>query len=179
MRKPIPSLNPRQIRKFRELMRSAPGAEHPGDAGRRAEFEFHKWQLVHKIIHDHPFHVKTNQPRADQWREALNVIRDLDEMELIDWVLLQIEVAENLARGIQDMRPRKGGQCHPLLLEYTGNRKRHALAVLHFARDGEKEGLYTVNSSWHSKTETLLPETPRKAERHCGGHEGVPWDIPE
>jgi len=179
MRRPVASLNRQQIRKFRVLMQSAPGTQNQDDAGARAEFEFHKWQLIHKIIHDSPFRVKTNCSRADQWRETLDIIRDIDEMELIDWVLLQIEVAENLARGIQDMRPRKGGQCHPLLLEYTGNRKRHALAVLHFARDGEKEGLYTVNSGWHSKTEKLLRETSGTSRRHCGGHEGVPWDIPE
>jgi hypothetical protein len=160
-------------------MQFAPGVDTRGDTRARAEFEFHKWQLIHKIIHDHPFRVKSSQPRADQWRDVLAIIRDIDEMELIDWVLLQIEVAENLAKGVQDMRPRKNGPCHPLLLEYTGNRKRHALAVLHFARDGEKEGLYTVNSSWHSKTEKLLPKSAGRAERECGGHEGVPWNVPE
>ncbi len=179
MRKPVRALNRRQILKIRELLDTEHDVESRGKPLERAEFRFHKWQFIHKTIHDHPFSVRMNQPRAEQWREALNIIRDIGEMELIDWVLLQVEVAQNLSNGIQDMRPRKGGQCHPLLLEYTGNRKRHALAVLHFAREGEKEGLYTVNSNWHSRTEHILKNKTGCQGRGNGGHEDMPWDVPE
>ena len=54
------------------------------------------------------------------------------------------------------MRPRKNGPCQPLILEYVGNRKRKALAVLHFAKDAEQFGCYRVNSSWHSRTAEIL-----------------------
>ena len=40
------------------------------------------------------------------------------------------------------MRPRKNGPCHGLLLEYAANRKRKALAVLHFAKAGADMGHY-------------------------------------
>ncbi|MCC2113228.1 MAG: hypothetical protein KDJ16_14430 [Hyphomicrobiales bacterium] len=135
-------------------LQDGPG-ESFADLGRR-EIEFQKWQLIHKWIHGRPFRTREHLPRSRQWREALDHVRDLRDQELIDWVLLQAEVAGNLERGIQDLRPRKNGPCHPLILEYVANRKRKALAVLHFARAAEEEGCYQVNSDFHARTATIL-----------------------
>ena len=65
-----------------------------------------KWRLIHKHVHDHPFPTNRRLGRAEQWRAA-----------------------DNLERGVQDMRPRKNGSCHALLMDYIGDRKRQAMAV--------------------------------------------------
>ncbi len=102
-------------------------------------------------------------------------MRALGEIELLDWALLQAEIAENLARGIRDMRPRKNGPCHCLLLEYVANRKRKALAVLRFAKASEEEGVYRVNSDFHARTREILGGVPEEPDPDSGGHEAVPW----
>lgn len=145
----------------------------------RVALRFEKWRRIHKFVHAHPFDVSRTALRSDQWREALTHVRDLDEIELIDWVLLQAEVADNLQKGIQDMRPRKNGPCHHVLMEYVANRKRHARAVLKFAEDGAENGLFTLNSNLHARTQSILGTEPRHNERTSGGHEGIPWDVPE
>lgn len=95
----------------------------------KSRLQLEKWRLIHKHVHDNPFPTNARLSRADQWRAALDRIRDMGDMDLLDWVLLQIEVAGNLERGVQDMRPRKGGPCHGLLMEFIRDRKRKALAV--------------------------------------------------
>ena len=47
--------------------------------------------------------------QGTQWREAAIHIRQLGEIEMLDWVLSQAEVAGNLEHRVQDMQPRKGG----------------------------------------------------------------------
>ena len=145
----------------------------------RMALRFEKWRRIHKFVHAHPFDVSRHRLRAEQWRAVLAHIRDLEEIELIDWVLLQADVADNLHKGIQDMRPRKNGPCHHVMLEYVANRKRHARAVLQFAEDGTENGLYTVNSSWHARTQSILGRQPGYDDRTSGGHEGIPWDVPD
>ena len=132
-------------------------------------------------MHQHPFTTAARQPRSAQWREAADRVRDLGEIEVLDWTLQQAEIADNLERAIQDLRPRKNGPCHALVLEYVANRKRKALAVLRFAKDGETEGLYKVNSAFHAKTHDILGEDEDDGgdEDGGGGHEGVPWTEPE
>jgi len=141
----------------------------------RQEIEFEKWRLIHKYIHSHPFRTRGHLERSRQWREAANEIRDLGEIELLDWALLQVEVARNLERGIQDMRPRKNGPCHPLVLEYLANRKRKALAVLHFARAGEVGGLHSVNSAHHGHSADILRKQYPEEDDATVSHEDVPW----
>ncbi len=147
----------------------------------RQGLEFEKWRLIHKQVHQHPFTLAARLTRAAQWREAANRIRDLGEIELLDWTLQQAEIADNLARGIQDLRPRKNGPCHTLVLEYVANRKRKALAVLHFAKAGEDDGLYRVDSTSHARTQDILGGDAAEDDGGGGGgggHEGVPWTEP-
>ncbi len=142
----------------------------------RQELEFEKWRLIHKQVHQHPFTLPARLARSAQWREAANRIRELGEIELLDWTLQQAEIADNLERGIQDLRPRKNGPCHALVLEYVANRKRKALAVLRFAKAGADGGLYQVDSASHARTRDIL--SADAGEDDGGGHEGVPWTEP-
>jgi hypothetical protein len=162
-------------------LEGTPGDSEPGDSEddtlARQQLEFEKWRLIHKQVHQHPFTLPARLKRATQWREAANRIRDLGEVGLLDWTLQQAEIADNLERGIQDLRPRKNGPCHALVLEYVANRKRKALAVLRFARAGKDGGVYKVNSAFHARTRDILGGDA--AEEDGGGHEGVPWTEPD
>jgi hypothetical protein len=142
---------------------------------RRATFE--KWRLLHEWIRRHPHQDRPLARRSDVWREALERLRPLRDPELIDWLALQIEVAANLEKGVQDMRPRDPGPTWLVTLEYVANRKRKALAVLHWAEAARKEGCYTVDSDWRASSAALLGGEPTIAARGEGGHEGVPFIV--
>ncbi len=95
----------------------------------KCELEFRKWRHIHKLVHGDPFPTNATLARSDQWRRVVDYARKIGEIEVLDWVLEQVEVARHLEQGIQDLRPRKNGPCHCLLLEYVSNRKRKAHAI--------------------------------------------------
>ena len=100
----------------------------------QAEAAFRKWRILHKYVRHRPFHPDPAAARAEQWRAVGGWLdENLGDPEVAAWVGEQADIADNLARGIRDMRPRKDGPCHCLLLEYVGNRKRKANAVYRFA----------------------------------------------
>ncbi len=100
----------------------------------KSKVEFEKWRIIHKLVHRTPIDPDSTLPRAGQWRAMYGYFRDLaGEPDTLAWIAQQVEIAEHIAAGIQDLRPRKNGPCHPLLLEFVGNRKRKALAVYRFA----------------------------------------------
>jgi hypothetical protein len=142
---------------------------------RRAAFQ--KWRLLHEWTRRHPYRDRPVARRSDAWREALDRFRPLRDPELIDWLALQIEVAANLEKGVQDMRPRDPGPTWIVALEYVANRKRKALAVLHWAEAASRDGCYTVDSAWHARSAAILGGEPTVAQRGDGGHEGVPFII--
>jgi len=127
--------------------------ENDPDYGRlgeaaRADLQLRKWRSIHKYLHDNPFHVREALPRQEQWRRVLAHLKDATaDKTLLDWLAQQLEIAANLASGIQDLRPRKNGPCYGLVLEFVANQKRKALAVMHwlenpkstrYARDKDK-----------------------------------------
>ncbi len=142
---------------------------------RRASFE--KWRLIHDWTRRNPYRDNPRAGRPDQWRAALEKFRPLRDSELIDWLILQIDVATNLASGVQDMRPRDPGPTWLATLEYVSNRKRKALATLHWAEAAEKEGCFTVDSEWHARSAAIFGREPNNFERGDGGHEGVPFIV--
>lgn len=121
------------------VLLEAEAAGGPADLA-ALEAAFRKWQLVHRLVRAAPFRDRAGVPRSRQWRAALDRVRALREPELIDWVCLQAEIAGNIERGVQEMRPRKGGPTCLVLLEHVANRKRKALAVLHWARAAARDG---------------------------------------
>ena len=141
---------------------------------RRATFE--KCRLLHVWTRRHPYRDRPLARRSEVWRAALERFRPLRDAEL-NWLALQIEVAANLEKGVQDMRPRDPGPTWIVTLEYVANRKRKALAVLHWAEAARREGCYTVDSDWHASSAAILGGEPTIAERGDGGHEGVPFIV--
>jgi len=132
----------------------------------RCELVLQKWRLIHKHFHTFSFPTRTRLKRSEQWKEAVEHVRDLNDLEVLDWVLLQAEVAGNIERGIREMRPRKNGPCHDLLLEYVRDRKRKALAVHKWAQAAD-EGDTATN-------ETLTPAIlALHSTRGTGGTENL------
>jgi hypothetical protein len=142
---------------------------------RRASFE--KWRLMQEWTRRRPYRDRPRARRSDVWREALERFRPLRDQELIDWLALQVEVARNMESGVQDMRPRDPGPTWLVTLEYVANRKRKALAVLHWAEAAQREGCYTVDSDWRARSVAILGGESSAAERGDGGHEGVPFIV--
>jgi hypothetical protein len=103
-----------------------------GQALARLEAEHQKWSAIHEYLRAHPFYVSPRLPRSKQWRQALTKVRELREPELIDWICQQIHIATNLERGIRDMRPRRPGQCHEVIMIYTNDRVNKAEVVLNW-----------------------------------------------
>lgn len=118
-------------------------AETSGADSARYQAQLETWRAIQRYMHKTPFRDRAGLKRSDQWRSVLERVRDLDQLELIDWVVLQVEVAGNREKGIPDMRPRKNGHAFLVMLEYVSNRKRKALALLKWALEAEREGFIT------------------------------------
>lgn len=144
---------------------SAPGFEDSPVLD-RCELQLRKWRLIHKHVHGHPFRDRPRTCRSEQWRDAADRVRDLFEPELLDWALEQAEVARNIERGVQDLRPRKCGPCHKQLLGYANNRKRKALALYKWALAAGEAGTATDATL----TEAILD---RHDTRGTGGTENL------
>jgi hypothetical protein len=120
-----------------------------------AEAEFHLAALLHRYVHRHCYRDKERDDRSAQWQGSLARLRPVADAALVDWLLIQIEVARNLASGIQDLRPRKDGPTWLVLLEHVANRKRKAKAVLNWLIAADKSGGATA-------TDKTLPEALRE-----------------
>jgi len=120
----------------------------------RIEIQVQKWRLIHRYIHDRPFSTRPQLSRSDQWRAVIDYARDLGDLEVLDWVLLQVEVAANIERGVREMRPRKSGPCHEQLLGYAADRKRKAVAVLKWEAAAAGGGANTATT--RTLTEAIL-----------------------
>ena len=142
------------LQKIRESVQAQEVQEEAPYLQRIAD-QLAKWRMIHKFVHAAPFVTRELQTRAEQWREVVDYARDLRELEILEWVLVQINVAENLANGIRDMRPRKSGPCHPLLLEFVADKKRKALVVYKWSLAAEEQGGPT-SSTQSSLTDRLL-----------------------
>lgn len=124
---------PRELEDIRDEENSLETRDAPYPE--RVALYHRKWRVLHKLLRDAPFQVPETLGRAEQWRRvAEHIKKTLDEPEIIDWAILQKDVAANRAAGIQDLRPRKDGPCYDLLMEFVRDRKRKALAVVRWTR---------------------------------------------
>lgn len=98
---------------------------------RSAELQVRKWEAVRTFLESHPFEVSAALARADQWRRVARHLREiLDEPEVVAYALVQAEIADHMAQGIQDLRPRGDGPCHTVLMRWIKGREYKARAVL-------------------------------------------------
>ncbi len=133
---------------------------------------FEKWRLLERWTRDRPYRDRARAKRSDVWREALERFRPSRDCELIDWLGVQVEVAANIEKGAPDMRPRDPRPTWLATLEYVSNRKRKALAVLHWARAArEDEGPVAIAAPRGAD--------PARFGPGAGGHESLPWTLDE
>lgn len=128
------------------------------------EAELERWRVVHRYVHANPYRDRAHPKRSQQWSDVMARVRETGERELIDWVALQVEVAQNRERGIPDMRPRKNGPTVLVMLEYVGNRKRKALALLKWAIAAETDGAFVVDEAFHAETSRILAKLAERSD---------------
>jgi len=105
------------------------------------ELRHRKWRALQKHLVHYPFTIDPTLPRADQWRAVLAHCNSLFfEQDITDWLSAQIHIAENLAAGIRDMRPRKNGPCYTVFMEFVRDRKRKYHVTLRWLKDAQAQG---------------------------------------
>ncbi|MCW8969671.1 MAG: hypothetical protein OQK23_00300, partial [Rhodospirillales bacterium] len=105
----------------------------------RTELQALKWNLIQRFIKENPFRVSAQVSRAEQWYRVLRYVREnIAEESLEDWIREQAAIAENIAAGIRDLRPRKSGPCHSILLVHVRDRARKAEAIHHWTIGAEQ-----------------------------------------
>ena len=163
------------LRRIRDIRARQEGEELPYSENCRLEAE--KWRIIHELLAAHPFPDRRLARRSEQWREAFARVRDIAEDELHSWLLLQVEVAANIERGVREMRPRKAGPCHPQIEEFARQRLAKAEKILAFATEGERAGgVNAVDGNWHETTLNILKKAGRAYDPYDhAGHEEVPW----
>lgn len=121
---------------------------------RRAQYD--KWRLMHEYVRLRPFHVSPHLKRSEQWREALNRVRELKDREVIEWLLVQADIARHQEQGIQDVRPPARGACHQALLAYLRIMEHKARVVLEWEEGAQTHGCFRVNGAFHARTMEIL-----------------------
>jgi hypothetical protein len=147
------------------------------DAIETSRASLEKWRLLHRWTRRHAYRDPARAKRSDVWRGALERFRPLRDCELVDWLALQVEVAANIENGVPDMRPRDPGPTWLATLEYVSNRKRKALAVLHWARAAREDDGYIGDSDPRPCAAPRAGADPARFGRGAGGHEGAPWTL--
>lgn len=157
---------PSEVRALVAQIRAAVAEEQAVHAGTgapdtaRHSATLAKWRLIHRYLHAQPFRDAALPKRSAQWRATAERIRDLGDAGLLDWVLLQVDVATNRERGIPDLRPRRDGPTFLILLEHVANAKRKTTALLKWAKAAEAEGELSCSAStltpalatWHAES---------------------------
>jgi hypothetical protein len=118
--------------------------------------QYAKWQLMHEYVRLRPFHVSPYLKRSEQWREALNKVRELKDRDVIEWLLVQADIARHKEQGIQDVRVPAKGPCHQAVLGYLRIMEHKALVVLQWEEGAQEHGCFRVNGTFHARTREIL-----------------------
>ncbi len=125
-----------------DLVKKAVRAEQQNsdkDSLRGAELAFEKWRLIHKYVHARPFALGSGLARSKEWSLVAQKYAGFGDVELDHWLQMQIDVAQNRENGISDLRERRDGPVYLVVLEYIANKKRTALAILHWAKNAASD----------------------------------------
>jgi hypothetical protein len=99
----------------------------------RARLDYRKWKLIQDYVSHTPVSDRAHLSRSDQWRNVVEHVRGLNDLEILDWALQQVDIATHHEDGIQDLRPHGSGPCQTLLLRHVSGRKQKANLVLKWA----------------------------------------------
>lgn len=99
----------------------------------RARLDYRKWKLIQDFVARTPLVDRPHLIRSDQWREVVEHVRPLHDLEILDWAVQQVEIATHHEDGIQDLRPHGSGPIQNLLMRHVSGRKQKANLVLKWA----------------------------------------------
>ena len=109
--------------------------------------EHRKWQLIHRYVLRTPFHSEPGAPRAQQWQGVLGRVREIGDLDLIEWVIEQADTAIAKARTEPARLAETAIPTYLLLLRHVASRKRQARAQLRWAKDADKSGWSTCTTA--------------------------------
>lgn len=107
-----------------------------------------KWQAVHRYIRAAPYRDDADAPRSRHWQGAMEIARALGDLDLIEWVMDQIDLA--LAAGRRGSEYGAEGGAAPtylVLLKSVANRRRKARAALRWLETAREKGWITCDST--------------------------------
>ncbi|MGE5511864.1 MAG: hypothetical protein ACM31O_11525 [Bacteroidota bacterium] len=153
-------------RRLGELVQMERAAEYRQWAyERQCALQAEKWALLCDLMRASPFPTRQSLSRSAQWRAAAQHLREtLPPGELIEWALLQADIARNHERGVRDLRPHKDGPCHALIMDYAEMRRDKARAVLRWAEAATASGA-DVGGRPSRVFTSAEPQRPRRSER--------------
>jgi hypothetical protein len=107
-----------------------------------------KWQAIHRYIRAAPYRDDPDAPRSRQWQGALALARALGDLDLIEWVVDQIDLALAAGRrGARNEAEEDAAPTYLVLLKSVANRRRKARAALKWLETAREKGWSTCDSS--------------------------------
>lgn len=147
------AIGPQERARLLELVRDAIAAEMSSDTQLadefvRAEIEHRRWQAIHRYVRAVPYRDDFAAPRPRQWQGAMAVARDLGDLDLIEWVVAQIDRAHAEAARRKTSAPAESGTepTYLVLLKAVANNKRKARAALAWTQTAREKGWITCTS---------------------------------
>jgi hypothetical protein len=107
-----------------------------------------KWQAVHSYIRAAPYRDDPAAPRARHWQGALEIARALGDLDLIEWVMDQIDLALAAGRrGSENEAEKSAAPTYLVLLKTVANLRRKARVALRWLETAREKGWITCDST--------------------------------
>lgn len=150
------SLTTRDIQRLAVAAQEAAAAEMSSemqlsDDFTRAEVEHRRWQAIHRLVRALPYRDDARQPRPRQWQGAMTIAREIGDLDLLDWVVAQVdkahlEAARQSATGVKTAPAGEAEPTYLIFLKAVANKKRKARAALQWAQTAKENGWITCTS---------------------------------
>lgn len=114
----------------------------------RATASHAKWQRIHRYVRVVPYRDLPAEPRSRQWQRAVALVRDIGDLDLLEWTVAQADLAlAEVSRGARAAAPQTRVEpTYLVLLKSVADRKRKARAELDWALTARDRGWITCTS---------------------------------
>lgn len=107
-----------------------------------------KWQAVHRYIRCAPYRDDPAAPRSRHWQGALALARALGDLDLIEWVVDQTDLAlASGRRGLEKETEEGAAPTYLVLLKSVANHRRKARVALKWLETAREKGWATCDST--------------------------------
>lgn len=107
-----------------------------------------KWQAVHRYIRCAPYRDDPAAPRSRHWQGALALARALGDLELIEWVVDQTNLAlASGRRGLEKETEEGAAPAYLVSLKSGANHRRKARVALKWLETAREKGWATCDST--------------------------------